>query len=250
MGIGNNIKQIRLKNGLTQKQLGKKCGMADSAIRRYELEKANPKIETLQKIATALNVSIADLDDRPKYVKTHLRNELEILNQRELEELNQIPTEKWFGEEWNQIRNKYKKQKTAIQQRIDSLPKAEATILKEGVFAYAGERIKYIREKKGMSQETLSALTDIPLLLLRKYEQKQRTPSFEHIYQIAQTFNIPTIEILPFRSECFALNFEEDIRYRQLVATYNLLNEKGQQKILEQLELISKIPEYLECEQE
>ena len=30
------------------------CGMADTAIRRYENGNANPKIETLQKIATAL----------------------------------------------------------------------------------------------------------------------------------------------------------------------------------------------------
>lgn len=31
--------------------------MADSAIRRYELEKLNPKFETIQKIANALGVS-------------------------------------------------------------------------------------------------------------------------------------------------------------------------------------------------
>lgn len=58
MTIGERIKSIRLENGMTQKELGEKCGIADSAIRRYELGGANPKTETLQKIATALNVSI------------------------------------------------------------------------------------------------------------------------------------------------------------------------------------------------
>lgn len=61
MSIGENIKKIRLQKGLTQKQLGELCGMADSAIRRYENGRANPKIETRQKIATALGVSLAEL---------------------------------------------------------------------------------------------------------------------------------------------------------------------------------------------
>lgn len=61
--IGENIKRIRKEKNLTQKQLGELCSppMVDSAIRRYEMGKANPKIETLKKIATALNVKLADL---------------------------------------------------------------------------------------------------------------------------------------------------------------------------------------------
>lgn len=56
MTIGENIKRIRKEKGMTQKELGQKCGIADSAIRRYELGGANPKIETIQKIAYGLNV--------------------------------------------------------------------------------------------------------------------------------------------------------------------------------------------------
>lgn len=44
MSIGENIKKIRVQKGLTQKQLGELCGMADSAIRRYENGRANPKL--------------------------------------------------------------------------------------------------------------------------------------------------------------------------------------------------------------
>ena len=63
MTIGEKIKSSRLSKGLTQKQLGQLCGMADSAIRRYELGGANPKIETLQKIANALNIDISYFRD-------------------------------------------------------------------------------------------------------------------------------------------------------------------------------------------
>lgn len=61
MTIGEKIKSLRIKKGLTQKQLGDLCNMADSAIRRYELGNVNPKIETVRKIADALGVSINDL---------------------------------------------------------------------------------------------------------------------------------------------------------------------------------------------
>lgn len=61
MPVGTKIKEIRQKKQLTQRQLGELCGIADSNIRKYESGKQNPKLETLQKIATALNVSTSDL---------------------------------------------------------------------------------------------------------------------------------------------------------------------------------------------
>lgn len=64
MPTGSKIKEIRQQKGLTQKQLGDMCGMYESQIRKYETGKANPKIETLQKIADALDVYIGKLDDK------------------------------------------------------------------------------------------------------------------------------------------------------------------------------------------
>lgn len=58
MTVGEKIKELRTQKGMTQKELGKKCGFADSAIRRYELGNANPKLETIQKISNALEVPI------------------------------------------------------------------------------------------------------------------------------------------------------------------------------------------------
>lgn len=61
MTIGSRIKDLRKKHQLTQKQLGDLCGMADSAIRRYENGNGNPTKRTLARIANALNVSVAEL---------------------------------------------------------------------------------------------------------------------------------------------------------------------------------------------
>ena len=61
MSIGQNIKRIRQEKGLTQKRLGELCGINEANIRKYELGGANPKLETIQKIAEALKVPLGDL---------------------------------------------------------------------------------------------------------------------------------------------------------------------------------------------
>ena len=47
MGVGENIRSARQRAQLTQKQLGKLCGIAEPTIRRYELNKLNPKFDTI-----------------------------------------------------------------------------------------------------------------------------------------------------------------------------------------------------------
>lgn len=61
MIIGEKIKKARTDAKMTQKELAEKCGMADSAIRKYESGKVTPKLETINKIAEALKVNVADL---------------------------------------------------------------------------------------------------------------------------------------------------------------------------------------------
>lgn len=61
MTIGERIREIRISKGLTQKQLGEKCNMADSAIRRYESGKGNPTGKTLTRIADALQIPVYEL---------------------------------------------------------------------------------------------------------------------------------------------------------------------------------------------
>lgn len=95
MTVGEKIKKIRQEKGMTQKELGKKCGLADSAIRRYELGGANPKIETLQKIADALETPLIlfvedDLLDAATWIDGDSEDELinkkisEIMNSAEM----------------------------------------------------------------------------------------------------------------------------------------------------------------------
>ncbi len=54
--IGERIRELRKEQGLTQKELGERAGIAEPTIRRYELGRLNPKFETVKKIAKALGV--------------------------------------------------------------------------------------------------------------------------------------------------------------------------------------------------
>lgn len=61
MSIGENIKLYRTKLGLTQKQLAENCSLSESAIKYYESNRRKPKIETLGKIADALDIDLWDI---------------------------------------------------------------------------------------------------------------------------------------------------------------------------------------------
>ena len=61
MLIGDNIRRFRKERGITQKKLGELCGIAEPHIRKYENGKQNPKLETIEKIASALGVTAFDL---------------------------------------------------------------------------------------------------------------------------------------------------------------------------------------------
>ncbi len=61
MSVGENIRKFRKQKGLTQKKLGELSNINEVQIRQYELGKANPKIETIEKIANALEVNVMAL---------------------------------------------------------------------------------------------------------------------------------------------------------------------------------------------
>lgn len=61
MNIGDRLKNARLHTGMTQKQVAAACGMADSAIRKYESGVVTPKLENLCRIARALNTTVSEL---------------------------------------------------------------------------------------------------------------------------------------------------------------------------------------------
>jgi len=60
--IGKNIKRLRQAKGISQDKLSKLADVSIQTIVKMELDdKPNPTIETVQKIAKALDISIDNL---------------------------------------------------------------------------------------------------------------------------------------------------------------------------------------------
>lgn len=75
MTTGQRIKAARKKAGLTQEDLGKKLGVSGSFIAQYETNNRNPKLETLQRIAVALETAVSELVE-PGYWSTVTKEEV------------------------------------------------------------------------------------------------------------------------------------------------------------------------------
>lgn len=71
--LGANVAALRQKQGLTQAALAKKAGTTRASITLIESGSANPTLEQLLKVATALSVSIEELISRPKAECQHIR---------------------------------------------------------------------------------------------------------------------------------------------------------------------------------
>ena len=67
MSVSDNIKDLRIKYGLTQAELGEIAGVTDKAVSSWEKGNAEPRMGAIQKIAEHFNISkaslIADSDD-------------------------------------------------------------------------------------------------------------------------------------------------------------------------------------------
>ena len=63
MTVGEKIKLVRQQKKISQQKLGDMLGVSQAMIAQYEKGYRNPKIETLQRIAIALEVPITSLTE-------------------------------------------------------------------------------------------------------------------------------------------------------------------------------------------
>lgn len=61
MTIGESIRKYRKEKGWSQRKLSELSGVSHTQIANYETNRTKPTLETIVKIANALNVNIAEL---------------------------------------------------------------------------------------------------------------------------------------------------------------------------------------------
>jgi transcriptional regulator with XRE-family HTH domain len=93
MNFANNLKQLRIRRNLTQKEFAKLMNIAPSTITMYEIGQREPNFELLDKIATYFDVSTDYLLGRDIIPNSEKDDELELMlnkiqaMQSELDEL-------------------------------------------------------------------------------------------------------------------------------------------------------------------
>src|SRR5699024_8831552 len=89
--VGANIRKAREEKHLSQKELGKMCGKAESTIQGYENGKTALSVRTMLLIARALNVSVGELiDGKKEEVRKGNAAELRVYNQEDRLLIGQI----------------------------------------------------------------------------------------------------------------------------------------------------------------
>lgn len=135
MTIGDHIKKARKSKGLTQEELAKLLGVTFAMIGQYERGERNPKKETIQRIADALNVNVGELiygaDIKlEKPIKEYNLDELcklEDKNPSDLSDEESAALEK-FRSETSQLFEEYQK---AFKQNIDDISRNLGELGKE-----------------------------------------------------------------------------------------------------------------------
>jgi transcriptional regulator with XRE-family HTH domain len=59
--VGDRLKALRIRRALTQEELARRAGLSKNAVNRLEVDKAEPRMSTLRKLAQALGVDPSEL---------------------------------------------------------------------------------------------------------------------------------------------------------------------------------------------
>ena len=126
-----------------------------------------------------------------------------------------------------------------------------------------GEYLKNARKEAGLSQKALGKKLGVSQQMIAQYESGKRKPKVETLINIANALNLPISSLMEF--DFFKLNIEKKAdtselfffftqiitekvinkqKEEKLLFCFNDLNNIGKEKAIEQVELLTKIPEY------
>lgn len=168
--IGERIKEVRQERGLSQEELAQIINSTKSAISRYESGKRQPRLDQLQRIANALNVTVGFLQGYESMDAKQIIDALKRKDVREFERLMGLDPGSVvnIGQEFEE---EAKKDEDDFEEGLKKLSDAAKSALEPPKVTEKKEQLLNILEE--LSYEDLEAL--VKFAQFTKY-QRQEAP--------------------------------------------------------------------------
>lgn len=114
------------------------------------------------------------------------------------------------------------------------------------------DRIKTCRKKAGFTQKQLAEKCGMAEITIRQYESGKRQPRIEQLRRIAAALGVYISDLVDDWSKYSQKEISDDLENgnslneseKPLLENYRQLNQAGQEKAIEHVELLTKVPEY------
>lgn len=121
-----------------------------------------------------------------------------------------------------------------------------------------GERIKEARKEAHFTQKALGEKLGVSAAMIAQYENGTRTPKINTLVRIADALGVSFVSL--FDNTTWDIPIEDigelkialqsdsksiyELKEKNIITHFRKLNKSGQDKAIEQVELLTKIPEY------
>ena len=107
-----------------------------------------------------------------------------------------------------------------------------------------GELIKLARKKAGLTQAELGKRLNVSPAAISQFEKASANLTSETVKKIADVLGVDPFSLYSFDMASEALEKNIDKKESSLLDSYRQLSPLGQDKAIEHVELLTKIPEY------
>lgn len=117
-----------------------------------------------------------------------------------------------------------------------------------------GQKIRKIRKEKGYTQKQLGKMAGIAEITIRQYEAEKYNPKLDAIRKISTALGVCMSDLMDGWGQYSLDEIRNDFintgktvdskNFERMEDLFFKLNEKGQEKALDQVELLTKVSEY------
>ena len=209
--FGERIAEQRKKLGLSQEELARKIGVSRSALSLYEIDRREPDLETVKKIASLFGVTTDYLLGLAKGGNTMLGkriNELRRASGMTQEELGKkLGVIKQTVSSWEKGISEVRNDTLITLSRLfgvttdyllglEGRDSMETNEKSNEIVHRTGQNIKNLRERKGLTQQELAVRVDVAQATVANWESGRREPDINILIRIAKLFNVTLDELV------------------------------------------------------